>query len=178
MDSAVEFKVLSIFQVALAFLLMPNSSAIPVPRNTTEIDASEIATGKQLLLVNSTIARFRDGMAAIVNTGSLDMNLCEYAGPVPLMEDITASAVSWGCYAVEKGVPTIPLAVYLMQDSNTDLWGHLRANCGCEYIFYSVPYLRYEESTRTWVYSTRKVPVGTSCSEYESPLCSNIFKSP
>ena len=149
-----------------------------VPRNNTEIDASEIATGKQLLLVNSTIARIRDYMAAIVNTGPLDVTLCEYAGPILLMDDITASAVSWGCNAVEKGVPTIPVAVYWMQDSNTDFWGLLCENCGCEYIFYSVPYLRNEESMKTWVYSTRKVPVRTSCPEYESPLCRNMFKSP
>ena len=176
MDSAVEFKVLSIFQVALVFLLMDYCSALPVARSTTAPGAAEIATGKQLLLVNSTIPRFPDGMAAIVNSGPLYMSLCEYAGPVPLMDDITASAMSWGCYAVEKGVPTIPVAVYWMQDSNTDLWQRLRANCGCEYIFYSVPYLRYEESTRTWVYSTRKVPVGTSCPDYKSPLCSHMLK--
>ena len=175
MDSAVEFKVFSIFQVALVFLLMDYCSAIPVQRSTTAPDASEIATGKQLLLVNSTIPRFPDGMAAMVNSGPLDMSLCEYAGPVPLMDDITASAVSWGCYAVEKGVPTIPVAVYWRIPTLTS--GGVCAQTVVARIYFTASHIYGdEESTSTRVYSTRKVPVGTSCPDYRSPLCSNMLK--
>ena len=178
MNSAVSLKFLAILQVAMVLLPLKYCSAVPMARNTALTQAPDMALAKPLLLVNNAIPGIRDGMAAVKNSVPQDVRLCEYAGSAPLMEDITASAVSWGCYAVEKGVPTIPVAVYWMQDSNTDLWQRLRANCGCEYIFYSVPYLRYEESTKTWMYSTRKVPVGTSCPDYESPLCSNMFKSP
>ena len=176
MDSAIGFKVIGIFKIAVVFLSMDYCVGVPVAHNTSATQATDTVTGKQLLRVNSTIPSFRDRMAAVVNSGPLEMRLCEYAGRAPLTEDITASAVSWGCYAVEQGVPTIPVAVYWMQESNTDLWQRLRDDCGCTFIFYSVPYLRLQQSTRTWLYSTKKVPVGTSCPNYESKSCSKIVK--
>ena len=176
MDTVIGFKVMAIFKIVVVFLPMEYCYAVPVAHNTSATQATDIVTGKHLLRVNSKIPSFGDSTAAVVNSGPQDMKLCEHAGSVPLQEDITESAVSWGCYAIEKGVRTIPVAVYWMQESKTDLWQRLREKCGCKYIFYRVPYLRYEESTGKWVYSTGQVPVGTSCSKYESKSCGEIVK--
>ena len=171
MDSSVGFKVLATVQLALVFLSMEHCIAVVL--HTT----AALGPDRQFLRVNSTIPSFPDDVAAVMNSGPLEMRLCSYDDTIPLVEDITASAVDWGCYAVEKGIRTIPVAVNWMQESSTDLWRRLRVNCGCKYILYSVPYLRFEQPTRTWVYSTRKLPVGTSCPDYESQLCRNMFKS-
>ena len=134
-------------------------STLKTPINT----ASTAGANNPLLSVNSTLPKLD---AAIYTADSQKMSLCLYAGSVPDEEDITSKATTWGCYAVEKGARTIPPAVFKMKIHNSNSWNVLRQKFGCSFIMYSVLYLRYQEARGTWILTSRRVPVATTCPTY------------
>ena len=141
---------------------------------TSPASLSTKRTNMTFLRMKNTISSWSFDVAALSEGDSLQSKLCEYAGPAPQIEDISALAVSWSCESVEDGAITQPGYVYKIKPHNTELWIRMRENCGCQVIRYNIPYLRYEKSTKTWTFSTRKVPVGTSCLDYESEPCKNM----
>ena len=162
---------------SLYFLAAGNCFALAVPI-TSAVSVSTEDTSEHILRVKNSIPSLGQSVDALSERASQQSTLCEYAGPAPHAEDISALAMSWVCESVEDGAITLPEYVYKMKPHDPQLWISMRENCGCEVILYSIPYLRYEESTKTWTYSTRvKVPVGTSCPGYESELCKKMFES-
>ena len=134
---------------------------LETPINT----ASTAGAGNHLLRVNNTLPKLE---APIYTSNSQKMSLCLYAGSVPDEEDITANATTWGCYAIEKGVRTIPPAVYMIKEkiNNSKPWEFLQHKFGCTFIKYKVPYLRYQEERGTWILKSKSVPVATTCLKY------------
>ena len=165
-------------KASVLFVAVGNCLGLPAETTPTTSPASISTqrTSMTFLRVKNTIPSWNFDVAALSEGVSLQSKLCEYAGPAPQIEDIPALAVSWVCESVEDGAITLPGYVYKMKPHNTDLWIRMRENCGCQVIRYSIPYLRYEESTKTWMLSTRKVPVGTSCPDYESEPCKKVLQ--
>ena len=160
------------------FLAVGNCFGLPVSdRTDTPAPASNLKSIEPFLKVKNRFSSLGHGAEKpLTKETSLESRLCGYAGPTPQTEDISNLATSWACESVEAGIITLPEYVYKMQPHDPDLWVRLSENCGCTMILYSIPYLRYEESTNTWTYSTRKVPVGTSCPEYKSELCKMVVR--
>ena len=135
-------------------------------------------TSAHFLRVRNSIPSLGQSVDALSEDVPQQFKLCRYAGQPPQVEDISDLAMSWVCESVEDGAITLPQYVYKMKPHNPKLWKSMRQNCDCKEILYSIPYLRYKESTRTWTYSTRvKVPVGTSCPRYESESCTQMFEN-
>ena len=168
----------AMLKASVLFVVVGNCLGLPVETTPTTSPASISTkrTNMTFLRVKNTIPSWNFDVAALSEGDSLQSKLCEYAGPAPQIEDIPALAVSWLCESVEDGAITLPGYVYKMKPHNTELWIRMRENCDCQVIRYSIPYLRYEESTKTWMFSTRKVPVGTSCPDYDSELCKKVLE--
>ena len=150
----------AMLKASVIFLAVGNCFGLPLETTPTTSPASISIkrTNMTFLTVKNTIPSWSFDVAAWSEGDSLQSKLCEYAGPAPQFEDIPALAVSWVCESVENGAITQPAYVYKIKPHNTELWIHMRENCGCQVIRYSIPYLRYEGSTKTWMFSTRKVP--------------------
>ena len=165
----------ALLRTSVLFLAVGNCFGLPVTdRTDTPAPASN---SEPFLIVKNRFPSL--GYAAekpFAKETSLESRLCGYAGPTPQTEDISNLATSWACESVEDGIITLPEYVYKMKPHDPDLWIRLSENCGCTMILYSIPYLWYEVSTNTWTYSTRKVPVGTSCPDYESELCKLVVR--
>ena len=136
--------------------------------------SSPTGTRKYLLRVVNTLPTRGSPFKSLMEGDSLVFAFCKYAGSPPREEDVPALAIQWACIPVEYGAITIPMAVYMMKPSNENLWDRFREKCGCRTIIYTMTYLRYT-STGAWIYSTRQVPVGTSCSEYHTDACTNFL---
>ena len=165
--------------VSVVLVSLSSVYCLAVPRTGSNSTLTELLEkpGKKALIVENTIRPLGIGVSAFKTNGTVNALFCEHAGPAPHTEDITVGAVSWGCYAVKPGVTTIPMAVYKMKRSNRTLWHALKEHCGCSFINYKIPFLRYHESTGSWIYSTHKVHVGTTCTNFNTPDCKKMSKS-
>ena len=126
------------------------------------------------LLVHNTISKVDNNIFIATLTGPVDAEQCEYAGSVPDASPITSLSVAWACEPVQNNVITIPQYVYKMQPVNAREWNKYQSRCGCELVLYSIPFLRFEASSATWTLAVHRVPVGTTCSNIEGPLCREL----
>ena len=148
---------------------MSNCCVVPLT-SATELTKKP---SKHLLVVENTISNdFQDITAARrpLNV-HVAIEQCIYAGDKPFLDPTTELAMDWVCETIRENTTTIPQYVYKMQPINRPLWNQLRQHCGCKQIKYTIPYVRLEASSSTWILDMQEVPVGTSCSNFDNDAC-------
>ena len=144
--------------------------------NANPVDIPLSKSKKPTLLVEDTFSHIgKDDLAARL-TGPVGHVLCRFAGPAPAADYVTSFAMDWACQPVRENVITKPQYVYKMEPFDKTLWNEFREQCGCRLISYTMPFLRFQASTSTWILDSQKVPVGTSCYELDAPQCKKVME--